>query len=72
VTATKAGDATYNAASSPTATETFNKANQSLVTLSATSVTLPATINLTTLVGGGSGTGAFSYTLLSAARPPAR
>jgi hypothetical protein len=68
VTATRAGDATYNPATSTTATETFNpaaKLTQAPVTLANSSATLPANINLTSLAGGGSGTGTFSYTLLT-------
>jgi len=35
------------------------------VTLSSVATTYPYSLDLSTLVGGGSGTGAFSYTLLS-------
>ncbi|MFM8867610.1 MAG: hypothetical protein ACKOFZ_04930, partial [Ilumatobacteraceae bacterium] len=59
VTATKAADTNYASITSSTITFTVNKANQSALTVSSTSVTYGSTLALTT--SGGSGTGAVSY-----------
>ncbi len=60
VTATKAADSQYMAASSSVQTVTINKAGQSALTISsAGSVVFGNTISLTT--SGGSGTGAVTY-----------
>jgi len=72
VTATKSGDANYNSTTSAVATETFSPASkltQATVTLSSVSTTYPYSVDLSTLVGGGSGTGAFGYSLLTEDRP---
>jgi trimeric autotransporter adhesin len=59
VTATKAGDATHVATSSPPTTVTFAPATQSPLSLTSLSGPFGSTITLTT--SGGSGTGAVSY-----------
>ena len=59
VTATKAGDSNYNAASSPQATVTFGRADQVPLALTSTSGTYGSGLTLTT--SGGSGGGAVSY-----------
>jgi hypothetical protein len=62
VTATQAGDANYNSASSPQTTVTFAQADQAPLSLISTSGTYGAALTLTT--SGGSGTGAVSYSVL--------
>ena len=59
VTATKAGDANYNATSSPQTTVTLALASQAPLSVTSTSGT--ATVPLTLTTSGGSGTGAVSY-----------
>ncbi|HUA06517.1 MAG TPA: hypothetical protein VMB27_21610 [Solirubrobacteraceae bacterium] len=62
VTATKAGDANYNAVSSPQTTVTFGQADQTPLILTSTSGTFGTGLTLTTT--GGSGTGDVSYLAL--------
>ncbi|HUE08785.1 MAG TPA: Ig-like domain-containing protein, partial [Acidimicrobiales bacterium] len=63
VTATKAGDSTYNPISSSPTTITLGKANQAALTVTSTSGTVGTPLTLTT--SGGSGTGALSFVLNS-------
>jgi hypothetical protein len=59
VTATKAGDVDFEATTSPQATVTFAKASQAILTVNPTGGTYGEPITLT--AGGGSGTGAVSF-----------
>jgi hypothetical protein len=62
VTATKAGDANYNVASSTQTTVSFGPADQAALTLTSASGTFGSGLKLTT--SGGSGTGAVSYAVV--------
>ena len=61
VTATKAADSNYNAASSVLKTVTFAKASQSALTVTSTSATYGDSLQLA--YSGGSGTGAVTFTI---------
>lgn len=63
VTATKAADVAYNAATSANASITVQQATQAVLTINPTSGTFGATVSLAT--SGGSGTGSVSYTVVS-------
>jgi hypothetical protein len=62
VTATKAGDGNYNAASSPQTTVAFGHADQAALVVTSTSGTFGSGLTLTT--SGGSGTGDVSYAVV--------